>query len=583
MPFAVTIHEKGGQPRRQEFDKTEVTIGRVQGNDIILPKQNVSKRHSRIVVKDGKFIIVDLKSTNGTYVNGRKIASPMVIKETDKIYIGDFILSAEPMSEGADAGASSAAPPKVPPPPPRRSPAPAQRPAAPAPAPAPASPRPRAPRPTGSPERPKPEAMAAAPSPAIEKRASYGSGTPEAAKPSAPAALAPAAPAKIQATADQAPGELYRWLLSYTAQQGITLPQSFDLEAGVNGTIANPLTTAATAAVEGISGIDAQALGERAVAEVLGAGALTELLGDSSIERIFFNAPDSAWISRGGETTRSSGFFSCVDAMEAGARRLLSGSVQNGIGSGYLADGTRIHFVSSTHGGPYITVDRPDRSGASLEDMIAQEVLSNEMASYLTTAVELGRVIVVSSNDLDVRFDFISALLKALNSDQRAILIESGGRLAKPNAQSIQLNGRGIDLVAEALLMRPDYLVAGDSTGLKSERVLGALRGSVNGGILGVNAESPDDALVRLIRQSTITPPGGQEAVKALLKDKIDIMVQVLAFADGSYRVTQIMDVDGEIQETFAGFDGFSGAGHVPRWYENAVSLGHNLESNIFG
>ena len=95
MSFAVVIHEKGGQPRRQDFDKNEVTIGRVQGNDIVLPKQNVSKKHSRIVVKDGKFIIVDLKSTNGTYVNGRKIASPMVIKETDKIYIGDFILSTE--------------------------------------------------------------------------------------------------------------------------------------------------------------------------------------------------------------------------------------------------------------------------------------------------------------------------------------------------------------------------------------------------------------------------------------------------------------------------------------------------------
>ena len=66
MPFAVVIHEKGGQPRRQEFDKNEVTIGRVQGNDIVLPKQNVSKKHSRIVVKDGKFIRVDLKSTNGT-------------------------------------------------------------------------------------------------------------------------------------------------------------------------------------------------------------------------------------------------------------------------------------------------------------------------------------------------------------------------------------------------------------------------------------------------------------------------------------------------------------------------------------
>ena len=99
MPFAVVIHKKGGQPRRQEFDKNEVTIGRVQGNDIVLPKQNVSNKHSRIVVRHGKFIIVDLKSTNGTYVNGHKIASPMVVKETDKIYIGGLyslrILSTE--------------------------------------------------------------------------------------------------------------------------------------------------------------------------------------------------------------------------------------------------------------------------------------------------------------------------------------------------------------------------------------------------------------------------------------------------------------------------------------------------------
>src|SRR5215467_2436796 len=93
--FSVTITEKGGEQRRVDFDKGEVTIGRVQGNDIILPKGNVSKRHSRIVLKDGKFIIVDLKSTNGTYVNGRKITSPLVIKPSDKIYIGDFILAVE--------------------------------------------------------------------------------------------------------------------------------------------------------------------------------------------------------------------------------------------------------------------------------------------------------------------------------------------------------------------------------------------------------------------------------------------------------------------------------------------------------
>src|SRR5690349_22185144 len=102
--FAIIIQEKGGEQRRLMFDKPEVTIGRVQGNDIVLPKGNVSKRHARIVLKDGKFIIVDLKSTNGTYVNGRKITSPLVIKETDKIYIGDFIMGVDENGAGSEMG-----------------------------------------------------------------------------------------------------------------------------------------------------------------------------------------------------------------------------------------------------------------------------------------------------------------------------------------------------------------------------------------------------------------------------------------------------------------------------------------------
>src|SRR5688500_20385799 len=99
--FTIIIQEKGGEQRRMVFNKPEVTIGRVQGNDIVLPKGNVSKRHARIVLKDGKFIIVDLKSTNGRYVNGRKITSPLVVKDSDKIYIGDFIVGVDEAASGA--------------------------------------------------------------------------------------------------------------------------------------------------------------------------------------------------------------------------------------------------------------------------------------------------------------------------------------------------------------------------------------------------------------------------------------------------------------------------------------------------
>ncbi|HEY1818277.1 MAG TPA: ATPase, T2SS/T4P/T4SS family [Kofleriaceae bacterium] len=104
--FTILIQEKGGEQRRMGFNKPEVTIGRVQGNDIVLPKGNVSKRHARIVLKDGKFIIVDLKSTNGTYVNGRKITSPLVVKDSDKIYIGDFIVGVDESATGEPDGAS---------------------------------------------------------------------------------------------------------------------------------------------------------------------------------------------------------------------------------------------------------------------------------------------------------------------------------------------------------------------------------------------------------------------------------------------------------------------------------------------
>ena len=49
----LTITEKGGEPKSLSFDKDEISIGRVTGNDIVLPKGNVSKRHSRIARREG--------------------------------------------------------------------------------------------------------------------------------------------------------------------------------------------------------------------------------------------------------------------------------------------------------------------------------------------------------------------------------------------------------------------------------------------------------------------------------------------------------------------------------------------------
>src|ERR1700722_15582580 len=90
--FTIVISEKGGAERRETFDRSEISVGRVQGNDLMLPKGNVSKHHARLLLRDGRFIVTDLRSTNGTYVNGRKISQATIVREGDKIYIGDFVI-----------------------------------------------------------------------------------------------------------------------------------------------------------------------------------------------------------------------------------------------------------------------------------------------------------------------------------------------------------------------------------------------------------------------------------------------------------------------------------------------------------
>src|SRR6187549_2481071 len=101
--FAIIVHEKGGAERREIFDAAELSVGRVQGNELMLPKGNVSKRHARLLYRDGRFIVTDLNSTNGTYVNRRRITQATIVREGDRIYIGDFVLRIE-LPAGAHPG-----------------------------------------------------------------------------------------------------------------------------------------------------------------------------------------------------------------------------------------------------------------------------------------------------------------------------------------------------------------------------------------------------------------------------------------------------------------------------------------------
>jgi pSer/pThr/pTyr-binding forkhead associated (FHA) protein len=70
----------------------ELTVGRAAGCQITLDDTFISQIHARIFQRDGQFLVEDLGSTNGTYLNKRKVSSPMVLQTGDKVQIGSVIL-----------------------------------------------------------------------------------------------------------------------------------------------------------------------------------------------------------------------------------------------------------------------------------------------------------------------------------------------------------------------------------------------------------------------------------------------------------------------------------------------------------
>lgn len=70
----------------------ELTIGRAAACTLTLDDTYVSQHHARIVHRDGRHLVDDLGSTNGTFVNRERIAAPVVLKPGDRVQIGSTVL-----------------------------------------------------------------------------------------------------------------------------------------------------------------------------------------------------------------------------------------------------------------------------------------------------------------------------------------------------------------------------------------------------------------------------------------------------------------------------------------------------------
>jgi pSer/pThr/pTyr-binding forkhead associated (FHA) protein len=102
-----------------------LSIGRDSANEIPVNDAEVSRRHARLTFQGGKYVLEDMGSTNGTYVNGQRLTGPRVLKSGEVISLGEqivFVYEAVDSDPGATMvsprKAAAARPPAAAPPPP---------------------------------------------------------------------------------------------------------------------------------------------------------------------------------------------------------------------------------------------------------------------------------------------------------------------------------------------------------------------------------------------------------------------------------------------------------------------------------
>ena len=96
LKFISGKYQGGEFPLRAD---REIVVGRSADLDMVLVEDMVSRRHARIAVSNGRIVIADLGSTNGTFVNGQRIEETE-LKEGDRILIGTSILKLVVQAEG---------------------------------------------------------------------------------------------------------------------------------------------------------------------------------------------------------------------------------------------------------------------------------------------------------------------------------------------------------------------------------------------------------------------------------------------------------------------------------------------------
>ena len=602
--FSIVITEKGGAQRQLDFQGAEIGIGRLEDNELCLPKNNVSKYHARLVFKDERYVIVDQKSTNGTYVNGRRISAPMVVRKGDKIYIGDFILTLAAASGGDGIAAREL----------RAATAPATEPRAGAPATrvhdmgrvisdrppaidgrAPESFESSAPAlrggagdssarqtPGAASSAPPPGAPSSGPPPLPKSDRLNQSALAAAAAPTEPsidvppqAAIRPSARSQAAAARAAAP-----WSGETAAAGGLTSPAVLAPSIRLQGALASLMERLRSymnveraeesafpselnttlerlmdeLAAEGAIGpdLDRRFLREAAISEAVGLGPLDRLLANRSVREVVIDGPNRILADLGGGLTSVSSFFSDDNAVLLAARRLLHRAgqeldEQDPLHEAQLPGGGHLQLLLPplSPKGALLAVRCPPRALGSAEGMVTEGMLTSDMLAVLRAAVQQRRNVLVVG-PIGAGVSSVLALLATLAPEhERLVTIEDAPGTNLLNPQALPLSRKALPDQPLGEFLRQAAFLRYDRLlidDLRPEDILNALGAAAagNGVLLGMHTPNPEIALHLL---ELFAQPGAGAGFKPLLAAAVHVLVQVGPDGSGARRIQSLCEL----------------------------------------
>jgi pilus assembly protein CpaF len=578
--FSVLIHEKGGGERREQFVSSEISVGRVHGNDIVLPKGNVSKRHARVLYRDGRFIVTDLNSTNGTYVNRRRITQATIVREGDKIYVGDFVLKIEP-------AAGSQQTPDLP----------AESDSA---------------LTTARSDSAPPLAVEASSSSA---RASIpddvpGRATVASVEPHTPASGAEGGTPEGELSEQTEPSEVISALVARVAERlagtrDLNRPSDGNLEQHVERLL-RETWQAMEADAGGLSG---ERVVGRARAELCELGPLAELLNEDGVVEIGVPRFDRVVVARAGRPTSVEPGFSSELALSWTIHRLCehSGTPLGATEVSFerrLPGGATLQGSLGTGGpnGALLLIRRPRRSLHTLEDLVRRGTVSRAIVTFLQHCL-VARLNLLVVGPRDGGSDALLGALAMTPVDGTPIWIAEQGQPPLPGMPRVDPT-QAPERLASAIRLAarvPGSRLMLDLTPPGLAAALVEATGDGADGIVGSRAGTGlSRALSRLAAELSLQ--GGADGLlvaRELVAGSFDVAIEILRLRDGRHRVVRVAEVLGtsptgfELSDiytfvadrTAAGgaVEGtFVSSGSVPRVADTLKSRGIQLEAALF-